>query len=88
MREFRFPEYFGWNWAAFAECMRTLGERPAHGYLTVIGNSDQLLQDERGDAPTFLRQLEVIGQRWSTAFGLGPEWGGREVPFNTVLVLA
>jgi hypothetical protein len=21
LREFRLPEYFGWNWAAFDECM-------------------------------------------------------------------
>lgn len=86
VREFRFPEYFGWNWAAFAECMRGLDARPAHAYLTVIRNSGQLLQDEPDDAPTFMRQLENIGQRWSNSFGLDPEWGGGEVPFNTIMV--
>lgn len=86
VREFRFPEYFGWNWAAFSEWMRTLAERPAHAYLTVIRNAEQLLQDEPGDTPTFLRQLENIGQRWANSFALDEQWGGGEVPFNTILV--
>lgn len=66
--------------------MRTLGERPAHGYLTVIRNAGQLLQQEPGDVPTFLRQLEDIGQHWANSFALPDDWGGGEVPFNTVLV--
>ena len=88
VREFHFPEYFGWNWAAFSECMRSLPNRPAHAYLTVIRNADQLLQDDPDDRTTFLRQLESIGQRWANSFALDEAWGGGEVPFNTILVSA
>lgn len=36
VRELRFPEYFGWNWAAFSECMRDLSWLPARAYKIVI----------------------------------------------------
>lgn len=86
VREFRFPEYFGWNWDAFDECMTGLEARPARAYLTVIRNADQVLQDEPDACPTFLRLLEDIGQHWADSFALDEEWGGGEVPFNTILV--
>lgn len=86
VREFRFPEYFGWNWPAFSECMTELSWLPATSYLTVIDEADLLLRDEPADLPTFLRHLANIGMRWAHSFGLGPEWGGGEVPFNTILV--
>ena len=86
VREFRFPEYFGWNWDAFDECMTGLEGRPSRAYLTVITNAGQLLQDEPDAAPTFRRLLEDIGQSWANSFALDEAWGGGEVPFNTILV--
>jgi RNAse (barnase) inhibitor barstar len=86
VREFQLPEYFGWNWPAFYECMRDLSWLPATSYLTVIFNSTALLRAEPAELPTFTRQLADIGKRWANSFGLGPEWNGGEVPFNTILV--
>lgn len=86
VREFSFPEYFGWNWAAYAECMESLEWLPARSYLTIIANAESLLADDPLDLPTFLRQLRDIGQAWARSFALGPDWGGGEVPFNTVLL--
>lgn len=86
VREFSFPEYFGWNWDAFDECMHDLEERPARAYLTIVIHADHVLSAEREDLATYLRQLEDIGHGWSSAFGLRPEWGGGEVPFHTVLI--
>lgn len=86
VREFSFPEYFGWNWAAFDECMKELDDQPARAYLTIITRAEQVLSAEPDELPTYLRQLEDIGRRWAGAFALGPEWGGGEVPFHTILV--
>lgn len=85
-REFSFPEYFGWNCAAFHECMTELEDQPARAYLTLIMSADEVLSAEPGDLATYLRQLEEIGRHWAGAFALGPQWGGGEVPFHTVLV--
>jgi RNAse (barnase) inhibitor barstar len=86
VREFRFPEFFGWNWDAFDECMTVLEALPAHAYLTLIRNPDQLLRDEPTAGPTFRRLLEDIGQSWANSFALDEKWGGGDVPFNTILV--
>jgi hypothetical protein len=86
VREFSFPEYFGWNWAAFDECMTGLEDRPARAYLTLIMRASEVLAAESGDLATYLRQLEDIGRHWAGAFALGPEWGDGEVPFHTVFV--
>lgn len=86
VREFSFPEYFGWNWAAFSECMRDLAWLPSRAYLTVIFHSDQVLSAEPEETATYMRQLDNIGRRWAGAFALGPDWGGGEVPFHTVFV--
>lgn len=86
VREFSFPEYFGWNWAAFDECMKELDWLPARRYLTIITRADEVLSEESGELATYLRQLDDIGRHWGGAFALGPEWGGGEVPFHTILV--
>lgn len=86
VREFSLPEYFGWNWPAFDECMKELEGRPAQGYLTIIKRADEVLAGEPGELDTYLRQLDNIGRRWAYAFALGPDRGGGEVPFHTVLV--
>ncbi|WP_372969132.1 barstar family protein [Microbacterium sp.] len=85
---FKFPDYFGDNWAAFHESMTELEAMPAKGYLTVIRRSELLLADDPADLPTFIRQLGSIGQHWSRSFGLGPQWGGGEVPFRTLFSVA
>lgn len=85
-RVFKFPNYFGANWAAFNECMTTLESVPARGYVTLIENGDQVLLNDRDDYPTFVRQLSDIGGYWGRSFGLGAEWNGGEVPFHTVLI--
>lgn len=85
-REFRFPEYFGRNWAAFSECMRDLTWLPAVGYLLIIRDADRLLCHDRSEIATFMRTMNTVGSEWSRAVGLGPQWGGGEVPFKTCLV--
>src|SRR5215470_46478 len=42
VRAFEFPEYFGWNWSAFNECVRDLSWLPAHAYLAVVSDGAQV----------------------------------------------
>ena len=83
---FRFPEYFGRNWSAFDECIRDLSWLPGLAYQVVIEHGNELLREDLGELPTFLRTMERAGQAWSRSFARGPEWGGGEVPFNTVII--
>ena len=86
VREFRFPEYFGWNWAAFDECITTLEGRPAHGYLTIIDHADDVFADELKELEPFEEALTHAGRTWAHAFALPDDFGGGEVPFHTIMV--
>jgi RNAse (barnase) inhibitor barstar len=83
---FRFPDYFGRNWNAFDECITTLAEIPSAVFLTVITEAEELLVADPADLPVLLRLLDEAGRSWSRKLGLGSEWGGGDVAFNTVLV--
>ncbi|MBU2573130.1 MAG: barstar family protein [Elusimicrobia bacterium] len=50
----KFPSYFGHNWDALLDCMRSLPEfAPAKGYALIIKNSGRLLADSPEDRDTF-----------------------------------
>jgi hypothetical protein len=85
-RELRFPEYFGWNWAAFAECITELSSCPAYAYLLVIERAELMLVDSPADRVIFFRLIKDVSSQWANSFGLGPEWNGGEVPFNVALL--
>lgn len=86
VRNFSFPEYFGWSWNAFDECSYHLDWLPARKYLTMITHAGNVLSSERKALENYLDHVEGVGKRWSTTVGLGYEWGHGEVPFHTVLV--
>jgi RNAse (barnase) inhibitor barstar len=85
-RAFAFPDYFGRNWDAFDECMGDLAWLPARSYRVVIMDAEHLLDENMRARGIFLRIMRDLGRQWGNAFALGPEWGGGEVPFNTILV--
>ncbi|MFI6433254.1 barstar family protein [Rhodococcus oryzae] len=85
-RVFGFPDYFGANWPAFAECLVALHDRPSPSYLTIVRNAGGLLRDDPLDLPTYMRVISDVGRSWSRRIGLAPEWGGDQVAFNTVLL--
>jgi hypothetical protein len=85
-RGFKFPDYFGGNWPALDECLVDLSWLPGRSYHVVVAHGGELLRGDPSELPTLLRTLESAGQTWSRSFALGPEWGGGEVPFNTVII--
>lgn len=64
---FKFPAYFGKNWDALLDCLRSLPDSvPARGYVLAVRNSSSFLlqsakdredfADIAGEARTFLRE--------------------------------
>lgn len=51
---FRFPAYFGRNWDALLDCLRSLhDELPASGYVLAVRNSASFLAASPGDLEDF-----------------------------------
>ena len=75
-RGLRFPDYFGWNWDALADCLRDLGWLPADAYLIVVTNADRLLADEPAARELLFRTLRTSASHWAQ----------ESVPFNVVLM--
>jgi len=51
---FRFPSYFGKNWDALLDCLRSLpDENPAKGYVLAIKNSGMFLAASPADREAF-----------------------------------
>jgi hypothetical protein len=72
-----FPDWFGGNWDAFADCMRDLAWAPAGAYVVILGDMQRFARHAPRDFHTALRVLEDAAQFWSE----------RGVPFH-VLVAA
>lgn len=83
----QFPEYFGANWPALADCITDLEWLQADsGYVLVITDADQVLIEE---APS---QVEVLARIlcnaaniWADAVDSGDVWDRPPVPFHVVL---
>jgi len=57
---FRFPAYFGKNWDALLDCLRSLPEEiPAGGYVLAIENSKMFLAASPKDLEDF---LDIAGE--------------------------
>ncbi len=66
---FRFPYYFGWNWAAFDECMTDLEWLRFNGLLFVIDHAEMLFrrEKERNTAIILLeKHLKAAAEDWQT----------------------
>lgn len=71
----RFPDWFGGNWDALADCLGDLSWWPASGYLTVLEHAEEL----RAHAPGTFATLLSISDDAAAA------WAAREVPYWTLL---
>jgi hypothetical protein len=82
-----FPEYFGHNWDALADCLGDLGWLRGFAYVFLVESADELLADE---PPDLLRLFsELIGRvaaAWAEPTSLGEDWDRVAVPFHLVLV--
>jgi RNAse (barnase) inhibitor barstar len=66
-----FPDWFGGNWDALADCLHDLSWWPAEGYVIVL---DQAQHWRQADPDGFDQLLEIADEA-ATA------WAARDVPF-------
>ncbi len=60
--ELNFPEYFGWNWDAFFECMITLPDNEIY-----IFHNDVPLQNDQEGQNTYIFLLHQIVLEWAAS---------------------
>ncbi|MFD8576659.1 barstar family protein [Streptomyces virginiae] len=61
----KFPEYFGWNWNAFYDCLRDLEWLPSDYRILIIESAESVLSEDDGAREEFFRTLWRAGQRWA-----------------------
>lgn len=63
-RDMAFPEWFGVNWDALADCLNDLGWRPAEGYLVLLEHCDILHERAGGELVAALQIFEEAAGAW------------------------
>lgn len=74
---FRFPYYFGWNWAAFDDCMTDLEWLSFSGLLLVIDRAELLFQNE----PDAKASIELLRKHLLAAISY---WDRESVDFKVI----
>lgn len=77
-RALRFPDWFGNNWDALADCLGDLSWWPADGYLLLVDHAGAW---RAADGDAFAIVLDILDQ----AAG---EWRMRRVPFCALVPLS
>lgn len=68
---FNFPNYFGYNWAAFDECLNDLSWLAAPSYILCIANFDALLFDDPTDRKILIEILSSSVKEWTQGVTYG-----------------
>ncbi len=63
-REMAFPEWFGHNWDALADCLADMSWRPAEGYLVLLENCDLLHARALDDHLKVLELFAAAANEW------------------------
>lgn len=63
-KEMAFPEWYGANWDALADCLADLGWRPAEGYLVLLEHCDRLRTRAEGDLVEALQVFQEAAETW------------------------
>lgn len=63
-RGMAFPEWFGANWDALADCLADLGWCPAEGYLVLLEHCDLLHARAADDFATALQLFQAAADEW------------------------
>ena len=62
----RFPDWFGHNWDALADCLGDLSWFPAEGYVIVLTRADAFRAAAEADFDTALEIFDEATQAWAT----------------------
>ncbi|MFI6124886.1 barstar family protein [Streptomyces sp. NPDC051064] len=61
----KFPDYFGWNWHAFYDCLRDLQWLSSDYHILIIESAESALSEDDAAREEFFKALYRAGQRWS-----------------------
>ena len=59
-----FPEWFGHNWDALADCLGDLSWLPADGYLLLLEHCDGIRASHGADFATALQVFAAVSDAW------------------------
>jgi len=62
-----FPDWFGYNWDALADCLADLSWLEADGYLILLEHCDGFRADHPGDFAMALRVFSDASEIWRSA---------------------
>ncbi|WP_158558462.1 MULTISPECIES: barstar family protein [unclassified Streptomyces] len=62
---FKFPDYFGWNWSAFYDCLRDLGWFSSDYHILIIESAESVLSADEVAREDFYTSLWRVGRRRS-----------------------
>jgi len=85
----QFPPFFGWNLAAFDECLREVDINqvvpPGRGYVVVLFDAGSVLVGEEPDLPPLVRAMSYAHEVYSKPIIRGEWWDRPALPFHVVL---
>ncbi|MFE9364308.1 barstar family protein [Streptomyces sp. NPDC006978] len=61
----KFPDYFGWNWHAFYDCLRDLQWLSSDYHILIIESAESALSEDAAAREEFFKALYRAGERWS-----------------------
>ncbi|MEZ5614890.1 MAG: barstar family protein [Rhodocyclaceae bacterium] len=65
--DLNFPDWFGHNWDALADCLGDLSWLPAEGYLVLLEHCEGIADDDPADFATALEVFAVASDAWREA---------------------
>jgi len=81
-----FPDYFGGNWDALADCLEDLEWLQGLAYTVVIDGAHEVLVDEPPEQLNlFVQLIDRVAASWAEPVTLGEDWDRPAVPFHWVL---
>ena len=83
-RKLSFPEYFGFNSAAFDECLTDLSWLNAAGICLLVVAAEHVLQNEGKEIGWLLELLQNAAEEWGEAVEKGEAWDRPPVPFHVI----
>ena len=83
---FRFPDYFGYNWSAFDECINDLKWLHSSSYVLVIINFDKMRVTEY-DRQKLIYLLRKAADNWTKGRTFNPSFPTPPTPFHIVIAL-
>jgi hypothetical protein len=81
-----FPDRFGRNWDALADCLTDLEWLQGLSYGLIVSRANHLLENEPDtELDLFVRLIEDVAMQWSIPVNNGEAWDRPAKPFHLLL---